>query len=139
DGARRGASARTGGEEGRHPGDGLLGALGVARGALRCAVEVQRLLDRYRREHGSALAVRIGLHATAALPHERDYAGQGVHVAGRVTALAGADEVLATEATLAGAGGHGLEGSPPRQATLKGGAAPVTGRSVDWAGAARRP
>jgi class 3 adenylate cyclase len=129
----RAAFARHGGEEVRHTGDGFFVAFDDAREALRCAVEVQRLLDRNRREHGSALAVRIGLHATAALPHERDYAGQGVHVAARVTALAGADEVLATGATLAGAGGHGLEVSPPRQATLKGVAEPVTVRSVNWA------
>src|SRR5690606_30269278 len=104
----RAAFARHGGVEVRHTGDGFFVAFDDAGDALRCAVEVQRLLDRNRREHGSALTVRVGLHAATALPHEGDYAGQGVHVAARVTALAGPAEVVATRAVVERAGDHGL-------------------------------
>ena len=128
----RAAFARHGGVVVRHTGDGFFVAFDDAAAALRCAAEVQRLLDRNRREHGSALTVRIGLHAATALPHERDYAGQGVHVAARVTALAGREEVLATAAVVERAGEHGLALSAPREVSLRGVAEPVTVYSVDW-------
>lgn len=128
----RAAFARHGGVEVRHTGDGFFVAFDDAGDALRCAVEVQRLLDRNRREHGSALTVRVGLHAATALPHEGDYAGQGVHVSARVTALAGPAEVVATRAVVERAGDHGLALSAPRQVSLKGVAEPETVFAVDW-------
>ena len=128
----RAAFARHAGTEVRHTGDGFFVTFDDAAAALRCAVEVQRLLDRNRREHGSALTVRIGLHVAEAVPHARDYAGQGVHVAARVTALAGRDEVLATSDAVAAAGDVGLPLSQPRTVSLKGVAEPVAVQAVDW-------
>ncbi len=128
----RAAFARHAGTEVRHTGDGFFVTFDDAAAALRCAVEVQRLLDRNRREHGSALTVRIGLHVAEAVPHARDYAGQGVHVAARVTALAGRDEVLATSDAVAAAGDVGLPLSQPRTVSPKGVAEPVAVQAVDW-------
>ena len=128
----RAAFDEHGGVEVRHTGDGFFVTFDDAAEALRCAAEIQRRLEHNRLEHGSALSVRIGLHLATALPHERDYAGHGVHVAARVAALAGSSEILATSALLEESSPHGFELSEPRPVELKGVDEPVIVRSVAW-------
>src|SRR6185436_13299260 len=48
----RAAFARHAGEEANHTGDGFFAAFGRAGDAIDCAVDIQRLLVRHRREHG---------------------------------------------------------------------------------------
>jgi class 3 adenylate cyclase len=128
----RAAFARHGGSEVRHTGDGFFVTFDTAHAALGCAVEIQRLLDANRREHGSALTVRIGLHLTSALRHEGDYAGQGVHVAARVAALAGRGEIVASRAVVDDVGGSGFDFSEQRAVSVKGVAEPVEVQTVGW-------
>lgn len=128
----RAAFSRHGGVVVRHTGDGFFVTFDDPGAALRCAIEVQRLLDRNRREQGSVLTVRIGLHTGSAVPHQGDYAGQGVHVAARVAALAGREEIVATRAVVQQVGAQGFELSDPREEVLKGVPDPVTVYSVVW-------
>jgi len=102
-----------GGEEVDHAGDGFFVAFRETRAALACAVEIQQVLVRQRREHGFAPAVRIG-----------------VHMAARIGSVATANEIVASRET-AVAGRFGF--SNLRALELKGLSTPVDVVTVDWA------
>ena len=128
----RSAVALHGGEVVNHTGDGLFVAFERAADAIDCAVDIERRLVRHRREHGFAPSVRIGLHTAEATRRGRDYAGQGVHVAARVGAAAGREEILATSAVLTEPVASRFRLSEPRLVTLKGVREPVEVRAVEW-------
>ena len=128
----RTAVAQHRGEVVNHTGDGFFVAFERAADAIDCAVDIQRRLVRHRREHGFAPSVRIGLHLAEATRRGRDYSGQGVHVAARVGAAAGREEILATSAVLAEASTSRFKLSEARMLTLKGVREPVEVRAVDW-------
>ena len=93
----RSAFSEHGGEEVDHTGDGFFVAFARSADAIEAAVDIQRRLVRHRKEHGFAPSVRIGLHTAEATRKGRNYTGQGVHVAARVGAAAGKDEILVSE------------------------------------------
>ena len=128
----RGAIAQHRGEVVNHTGDGLFVAFDLPAQALDAAIDIQRRLVRHRREHGFAPSVRIGLHTSEATRRGRDYTGRGVHVAARVGAAAGPEEILATPTVLAELGSARYTVSEPRQLTLKGLREPIEVRSVTW-------
>jgi class 3 adenylate cyclase len=119
------------GEEISHAGDGFFVAFREAEPALACAVDIQRTLEGHRREHGFALAVRIGVHLAPAAQTPDGYAGRGVHAAARIGALAEAGEILATTATLS-ATARDIRTRKPRQVALKGLREPLEIASVEW-------
>jgi class 3 adenylate cyclase len=128
----RSAFAQHSGEEISHPGDGFFVAFGRAGDGIECAVEIQRRLSRHRREHGFAPLVRIGLHTAEGTRQGRDYTGRGVHVAARVGAAAGSEEILVTSAVLGEGGSTRFGLSEPRSLTLKGVREPIEVQAVDW-------
>jgi class 3 adenylate cyclase len=128
----RAAFARHRGEEANHTGDGFFVAFEKAADAIECAVDIQRLLLRHRREHGFAPWVRIGLHTAEATRRGRNYAGGGVHVAARVGAVGGREEIFVSSAVLDAAGAIRYGQSEPRSMSLKGVREPVELRSVEW-------
>jgi class 3 adenylate cyclase len=123
---------RYGGEEVKHTGDGFFVAFSRAIDGIECAVDVQRRLAAHRDEHGFAPRVRIGLHAAEASRQGRDYSGGGVHIAARIGAAAGADEILVSSAVVDQAGRLRFALSDPRVAALKGIEEPVKVRTVAW-------
>ena len=131
DGALRDLFRAHAGEEINHTGDGFFVAFADAPSAIACAIEIQRTLERHRREQGFALPVRIGLHATTALRTSEDYAGRGVHEAARIAAAAKGSEIVASQAALAlaPAGTHIGEA---RSVELKGLTHPIRIASIDW-------
>jgi adenylate cyclase len=131
DGSLRDLFCEHAGEEITHAGDGFFVAFADVPSAIACAVEIQRTLDRHRREHGFALPVRIGLHATTALRTAEDYAGRGVHEAARIAALAQGSEIIASQAALALAPTDVRVGEP-RSVELKGVAEPLQIAAIDW-------
>jgi class 3 adenylate cyclase len=117
-----------GGEVIKHTGDGYFAAFQTPSAAVEAAAGIQRALD----EH-EALApdVRIGLHTGGSFHRDdADYAGQGVHMAARIGALARGGEVLVSRDSLDGASHFRL--SEPRSETLKGFDEPVELVAVDW-------
>lgn len=120
------------GEVVKHTGDGFFVAFDQPMDALGCAVDIQRRLARHRHEHGFAPRVRIGLHATEASRHGGDYQGRGVHVAARIGAAAGADEILVSSDSLGDLASVPFGLSEPREVALKGMDAPVEVRGVTW-------
>ena len=119
------------GEEVDSAGDGFFVAFPGPRSAADCAIALQRELAEHRHSHGFAPFVRLGLHTTVARRSRGIYRGKGVHVAARIAAQAGADEILMSSSTAAELKGHYVL-SLPRPATLKGIAEEVLVVSLDW-------
>jgi class 3 adenylate cyclase len=117
-----------GGEVIKQTGDGYFAAFQSPAVALDAAVAIQRTLD----EHEPlAPEVRIGLHTGGAFHRtDDDYAGQNVHMAARIGALAGAGEILVSRDSVDRALRYPL--SEPRVAELKGLEQPVEICFVDW-------
>jgi class 3 adenylate cyclase len=121
--------ARHGGEEIDHAGDGFFIAFGNVQEAVACAVDIQRTLAEHRRTHGFAPQVRIGLHATSALRRGKGFSGKGVHLAARLVAEAGPDDILVSHASLQGVR---VLTSEPKVLNLQGFPDPVAAVSVRW-------
>ncbi len=119
---------KQGGEVIKQTGDGYFAAFQGPAAALDAAVGIQRALDAHE---PLAPDVRIGVHTGGAFHStETDYAGQGVHVAARIGALAGAGEILSSRESVDGVARFPL--SEPRSETLKGIDEQVELVSVDW-------
>jgi class 3 adenylate cyclase len=116
-----------GGEVIKHTGDGYFAAFQTAAAAVEAAAGIQRALDQHE---PLAPDVRIGLHSGGAFHKGDDYAGQGVHMAARIGALAGGGEILISTDSLDG--GSRFRLSEPRSETLKGFDDPVELVTVDW-------
>lgn len=95
-----------GGTEVNVAGDGVLACFDGEVAAVRCAVDLQRALERQRQETGFALRVRIGVHAGDVVDDDGDLVGHVVNLASRVTDDADPDEVLVTEAVAERLGEH---------------------------------
>ncbi len=132
DRALRHAFSSHGGEEVRHTGDGFFVAFGSARSAIECAVDIQRSLEKHRRDHGFSPWVRIGIHWAEANREQRDYSGGGVHVAARVGSEAGKEEILVSSELLEASGRIPYKVSNPREVQLKGVSEPVEVSFIDW-------
>jgi class 3 adenylate cyclase len=117
-----------GGEVIKHTGDGYFAAFTSVGPALEAATAIQRTLD----EHEPlAPDVRIGVHSGGAFHRaDDDYAGQGVHMAARIGALAGAGEILVSVDSLDGSTRFRLERQ--REERLKGFEDPVALVPVAW-------
>ncbi len=122
---------RWNGEEIKHGGDGFFVAFGDADDGIGCAAAIQRALARHRAEHGFAPSIRIGLHAGEATSRDGDYFGSAVTRAARISAAAGAGEVLASADLVAGCR-RAVPQSGERTLELKGIAEPVVAVLVTW-------
>ena len=80
-------------------GDGFLLAFATADAGVGCAIGIQRSMARYRASRAEGLRVRIGVHSGTALRSERGYFGSSVILCARISAAAGADEILVSAAT----------------------------------------
>ncbi len=114
----------------RGGGDGFFAVFADASAAVECACTLQRRFGEHRETAGFAPEVRIGVHQADALMSGHDYAGLGVHEAARIGAVAGANEIVASAATVAAAGV--AHASPPVDVELKGLAAPMPVQRVLW-------
>ena len=86
---------RTGGVEVEREGDKFMLAFSSARRAVRCAVEIQRALER----SGMPLRVRAGLNTGDVIAQDSGYFGRAVFLASRVADAAGGGEILVSEVT----------------------------------------
>jgi class 3 adenylate cyclase len=122
--------AAAGGEVVKRTGDGFFASFESPRAAIDAAIAIQRALS------GEIVApdVRIGAHAGTAFrtdSESADYGGQGVHVAARIGAAAGAGEILVSAETLEGAG-NSFRSGERRSESLRGVAEPVEVVAIDW-------
>lgn len=124
DEAIRGLLREHGGEEIDHAGDGFFVAFASPDAAVACAQAIRSRLREHRERHGFAPSVRIGLHVAETLATGARFEGRGVHVAARIGALAGAEEILVSRAVLEGASTTPPHGEVRRE-QLRGIAEPV--------------
>ena len=80
--------------------------------------------------HGFAPEIRIGVHTAEATQSGRQLAGQGVHAAARIAALAKGGEILASVRTLDGL--DGFTTTEARSVALKGITEPIQIVTLDW-------
>ena len=114
DGFSKDQLALFGGKWVKSTGDGMLATFDGPGRAIQCAMS---LLERAR-DHG--LELRAGLHTGEAERRGDDIAGMAVHIAARVSALAGANEVLVTSTVRDLVAGSGVRFEDRERIKLKG-------------------
>src|SRR5262245_45192664 len=82
-------------------GDSFMVAFGAARGAILCAIAIQRIVAQANRNQtGPRIAIGIGINTGEPIRHEDgDYIGGTVNLAARICAAAGPGQILAAEST----------------------------------------
>lgn len=120
------------GVEVNHTGDGFFVSFDSVSDGVEAAVAIQRRLAEHRREHGFAPSVRIGLHVAEASVDGGDYRGQGVHLAARVAAVAGPEEIVISKDAVEAGDTLRFPLSEGRSVELKGIKDPVQVHQVDW-------
>ena len=130
---------RHGGETVEIRGDGFLLAFASARSAVRCAIELQRGLDRLRRERpADAISTRTGLHSGPAIAHGDGYFGRNVILAARIAERAAPDEILVSARVRELAGEQvELRTDAGRRLSLKGFASREQVFALSWAEGSR--
>lgn len=132
----RHAAAEHGGREVKATGDGLMVAFPSAVAAVRCAIDMQRVIA----STSGGLELSVGLDAGEPLPDGDDLYGTPVIVAGRLCDTAGAGEILASEVVCQVAG-HRVAELMERVGAMKlrGVADRVSASQVRWDGDADPP
>jgi class 3 adenylate cyclase/DNA-binding SARP family transcriptional activator/tetratricopeptide (TPR) repeat protein len=129
----RQALASHGGTEVKSLGDGLMAAFASPLAAVSAAVAMQEAMARENAVRGTALSVRVGLHAGEAIGEGDDWFGTPVVVAQRLCDRARGGQVLAS-ALLAGLvgnrGGHSFRALGGL--ALKGLSEPIAACEVVW-------
>jgi class 3 adenylate cyclase len=129
----RQALAAHGGTEVKSLGDGLMAAFASPLAAVSAAVAMQEAMARENEGRGTALSVRVGLHAGEAIGEGDDYFGTPVVVAQRLCDRARGGQILAS-ALLAGLVGN--RGDHSFRAlgglALKGLSEPIAASEVVW-------
>ncbi|HEV8574559.1 MAG TPA: alpha/beta fold hydrolase [Dehalococcoidia bacterium] len=115
------------GKEIKHTGDGIMASFASARGAVDCAIAIQRALDA-----GDSVRVRIGLNAGEPVAEEQDLYGTSVQLAARVCAEADAGEILVSNVVRELAAGKGFLFNDRGDHALKGFEDPVRVYEVRW-------
>ncbi len=124
----RDALKEHGGSEIKHTGDGIMASFGSARGALECAVAIQRGLAK----SDAPIPVRIGLNAGEPVAEDADLFGSSVQLASRVCAKAEAGQILVSNVVRELAMGKGFLFSDIGGVVLKGFEDPVRLYEVAW-------
>ena len=121
------------GTEIKHTGDGIMASFPSARGALDCAVAIQRGLD----ESDNPVRVRIGLNAGEPVAEDDpdgrvDLFGTSVQLAARVCGEADAGEILVSNVVRELSAGKGFLFNDRGDAVLRGFEDPVRLYEVSW-------
>jgi class 3 adenylate cyclase len=122
---------RWAGEVVKHGGDGFFVVFSRPDDGVSCASTIQRALASHRAQHGFAPFVRIGLHAGEATARDGDYFGSAVTRAARISAAAGAGEILAS-AEMVSSCGRAWPVVEERTLDLKGIAEHVAAVLIGW-------
>src|SRR5436309_398098 len=129
----RDALADLGGREIKHTGDGIMACFISTAGAVRCAIQIQRELDKHGQASPErALTVRVGAAAGEPVEQHNDLFGSTVQLASRLCAHAQPEQILVSNAIAELCLGKGLLFEDLGELTLKGFGSPVRAHAAAW-------
>ena len=130
----REALSALGGREVKHTGDGIMASFVSAAGAVRCAIQIQRELDKHSQANPERpLKVRVGAAAGEPVEQHNDLFGSTVQLAARLCAHAEPEQIVVTNAIAELCIGKGLRFEELGEVALKGFGRPVRAHTVEWA------
>ena len=133
----RDALSALGGREVKHTGDGIMASFVSAASAVRCAIQIQRELDKHAQANpGHALKVRVGAAAGEPVEQNNDLFGSTVQLAARLCAHAQPEQILVSNAIPDLCIGKGLLFEELGEVVLKGFGQPIRAHAAAWKPAA---
>jgi class 3 adenylate cyclase len=129
----RDALSALGGREVKHTGDGIMASFVSAAGAVRCAIQIQRELDKHAKANPErSLKVRVGAAAGEPVEQHDDLFGATVQLASRLCAHAKPEQILVSNAIAELCLGKGLRFEDLGEIALKGFGYPVRAHAAAW-------
>lgn len=129
----RDALTALGGREVKHTGDGIMASFVSAAGAVRCAIQIQRELEKHAQKNPKhPLEVRVGAAAGEPVEQNNDLFGSTVQLAARLCAHARPRQILVSNAIAELCIGKGLSFEDVGEVTLKGFGLPVRAHAATW-------
>src|SRR5436190_11251122 len=129
----RNALSESGGREVKHTGDGIMASFVSTAGAIRCAIQIQRELDKHSKSNPErSLKVRVGAAAGEPVEQHNDLFGSTVQLAARLCAQAQPEQILVTNAVAELCIGKGLLFQDLGEVVLKGFGRPVRAHAAAW-------
>jgi class 3 adenylate cyclase len=129
----RDALSASGGREVKHTGDGIMASFVSAAGAVRCAIQIQRELEKHAQANPERpLKVRVGAAAGEPVEQNNDLFGSTVQLAARLCAHAEPDQILVSNAIAELCIGKGLFFEDVGEVSLKGFTSPVRAHAAGW-------
>jgi len=130
----RDALAAHGGCEVKHTGDGIMASFISTANAVRCAIQIQRELEKHAKANPQhALKVRVGAAAGEPVEQNNDLFGSTVQLASRLCAHAKPEQILVSNAIAELCLGKGIQFDDLGEVTLKGFSYPVRAHAAAWA------
>jgi class 3 adenylate cyclase len=129
----RDALSASGGREIKHTGDGIMASFVSAAGAVRCAIQIQRELNKHAQANPErSLKVRVGAAAGEPVEQHNDLFGCTVQLAARLCAHAQPEQILVSNAIAELCIGKGLSFEDVGEVTLKGFGSPIRAHAAAW-------
>ena len=129
----RDALSALGGREIKHTGDGIMACFISTAGAVRCAIQIQRELDKHAQANPDRqLKVRVGAAAGEPVEQHNDLFGSTVQLAARLCAHAQPEQILVSNAIAELCLGKGLLFEDLGEVSLKGFGSPVRAHAAAW-------
>jgi class 3 adenylate cyclase len=129
----RNALSESDGREVKHTGDGIMASFVSAAAAVRCAIQIQRELNKHAEANPErALKVRVGAAAGEPVEQHNDLFGCTVQLAARLCAHAQPEQILVSNAIPDLCLGKGLLFDNLGEITLKGFGSPVRAYTAPW-------
>jgi class 3 adenylate cyclase len=129
----RDALSASGGREVKHTGDGIMASFVSAAGAVRCAIQIQRELDKHAQANPDRpLKVRVGAAVGEPVEQHNDLFGSTVQLAARLCTHAQPEQILVSNAIAELCLGKGLLFEDLGDVTLKGFGSPVRAHAAAW-------
>jgi class 3 adenylate cyclase len=129
----RDALSALGGREIKHTGDGIMASFVSTAGAVRCAMQIQRELEKHAQKNSEhALKVRVGAAVGEPVEQNNDLFGSTVQLAARLCAHAQPEQILVSNAIAELCLGKGFSFEDLGEVTLKGFNSPVRAHAAAW-------
>jgi class 3 adenylate cyclase len=129
----RDALSALGGREVKHTGDGIMASFVSAASAVRCAIQIQRELEKHAQVNSEhPLKVRVGAAAGEPVEKNNDLFGSTVQLAARLCSHAQPEQILVSSAIADLCVGKGLSFEDLGEVTLKGFTSPIRAHAAGW-------